>query len=164
MHFSADQEFSSITMVSGHSYVLPSTGPDMLERKSSTLVVGPGRQSNLNSSQVVTKLTPRAVFQSLPYQCVVDIRKHTAHTVLKNRERRQRSQNDAHFSRDPIFTKAELQSERYNTYREKQRGNTKKSQEEQVWTDELEGVFQLGGLRRRSKTPTSVTKLYFSFA
>lgn len=151
-------------MVSGHSYVLQSTGPEMSERNSSALVVGPGSQSNLNSSHVVTKLTPRAVFQSLPYQCAVDIRKHTAHAILKNQQRRQRSQNDAQVSRDPIFTKAELQSERYNTYREKQRGNTKNSQEEQVWTSELEGVFQLGGLGRRSKTPTTVTKLYFSSA
>lgn len=151
-------------MVSGHSYVLPSTGPDMPERKSSALVVGPGSQSSLNSAQVVTKSTPRAVFQPLPYHCGVDIRKHTAHVLLKNRERGQRSQNDAHITRDPIFTKAELQSERYNTYREKQRGNTKKSQDEQVWTDELEGVFQLGGLGRTPETPTTVTKLYYSFA
>lgn len=94
----------------------------------------------------------------------MDIRKQTAHAALKNRERRQRSQNDVHVSQDPIFTKAELQSERYNTYREKQRGNTKKSQEEQVWTDELEGVFQLGGLGRMSQTPTTITKLYYSSA
>lgn len=152
MHISADQEFSSIAiMFSGHSlYVLPSTGPDMSERKS--------------SAQGVTKSTPRAVFQTLPYHCGVDIRKHTAHAAPKIRERRQRRQNDAHVSRGPIVAKAELQSERYNAYREKQRGNTKKPQVEQVWTDELEGVFQLGGLGRMSWTPTTVTKLYYSFA
>lgn len=122
----------------------------MSERKSSALIVCTERQSNLNSAPAVTKSTPHAVFQSLPYHCGVDIRKQTAHAALKNRERRQRSQNDVHVSQDPILTKAELQSERYNTYRERQRGNTKKSQEEQIWTDELEGVFQLGGLGRMS--------------
>lgn len=137
-------------MFSGHSYVLPSTGPDVSERKSSAVVVCSERQSNLNSALVVTKSTPHAVFQSLPYHCGVDVRKHTAHAVLKNRGRRQRSQIDVHLSQDPIFTKAELQSESYNTYREKQRANTKKTQEEQVWTDELEGCFQLGGLGRMS--------------
>ena len=137
-------------MVSGHSYVLPSTGPDTSERKSSAVVVCPERQRNPNSALVVTKSTPHAVFQSLPYHCRADSRKKTAHAVLKLRERRQRSQIDVHVSQDPIFTKAELQSESYNTYREKQRRNTKKSQEEQVWTDELEGVFQLGGLGRMS--------------
>lgn len=141
-------------MASGHSYVLPSTGPDMPERMSSALVVGSRSQSNLNSAQGVTKPTPHIVLQSLPPHCGADIRKHTAQAALKNRERRQRRQNGTHVSRDPIFTNAELQSERYNTYREKQRGNTKKPQEEQVWTDELEGVFQLGGLGRISWTPT----------
>lgn len=144
-------------MVSGHSYLVPSTGPDMPERKSSALVVDSRSQNNLNSAQVVNKSTPRIVFQSLPYQCEVDIRKHTAHAALKNRARRQRSQNDNHVSRDPIFTNAELQSERYNTYREKQRRNTKNPQEEHVWTDELERVFQLGGLGRNSWTLTPFT-------
>lgn len=144
-------------VVSGYSYVLPSTGPDIPERKSSALVVGSRRQSDLNSAQVVTNPTPRIVFQSLAHHRGVDIRKNRAHAALKDRERRQRSQNDTHVSRGPIFTNAELQSERYNTYREKQRGNTKKPHEEQVWTDELEGVFQLGGLGRVSWTSTPFT-------
>lgn len=144
-------------MVFGHSYVLPSTGPDMLEKKSSALVVDPRSQSNPNSAQVVTKSTPRVDFPSMPYHCEVDIRKRTAHAALKIRERRQRSQNLTHVYRDPIFTNAELQSERYNIYREKQRGNPKKPQEEQVWTDELERVFQLGGFGRISCTPTPYT-------
>lgn len=129
-------------MVIGHSYVLPSTGPDMPERESSALVVDSRSQSNLSSAQVVTESTPRIVFPSMP--CEVDIRKCTAHAALKIRERRQRSQKITHVSRDPIFTNAELQSERYNIYREKQRRNSKKPQEEQVWTGELESVFQLG--------------------
>lgn len=137
-------------MVPSHTYVLPSTGPDMPEGKSSALVVGSRSQSNLNSTQVVTKSTPRIVFQSLPYHYELNIRKHTAHAALKNRERRQRSRNVTHVSRDPIFTNAELQSERYNTYREKQRENIKKQQKEQVWTGELETVFQLGGFGRIS--------------
>lgn len=144
-------------MVFGNSYVLPSTGPDMLERKSSALVVDSRSQSNLNSAQVVTKSTPRIDFPSMPYHCELDIRKRTAHAALKIRERRQRSQNLTHISRDPIFTNAELQSERYNVYREKQRGNPKKPQEEQVWTDELERIFQLGGFGRISCTPTPYT-------
>ncbi len=144
-------------MAFGHSYVLPSTGPDMPERKSSALVVDSRSQSNLKSAQVVTKSTPRIVFPSMPYHCEVDIRKRTAHAALKIRERRQRSQNITRVSRDPIFTNAELQSERYNIYREKQRGNSKKPQEEQVWTDELEAVFQLGAFGRISCTPTPYT-------
>lgn len=142
-------------MVFGHSYVLPSTGPDMPERKSSALVVDPRCQSNLKSAQVVTKSTPRIVFPPMPYHCEVDIRKRTAHAALKIRERKQRSQSITRVSRDPIFTNAELQSERYNIYREKQRRNSKKPQEEQVWTDHLEAVFQLGGFGRISCTPTT---------
>lgn len=139
-------------MVIGHSSVLPSTGTDMPERKSSALVVDLRSQSNLSSAQVVTESTPRIVFPSTPYHREEDIRKRTAQAALKIRERRQRSQNITFVSRDPIFTNAELQSERYNIYREKQRRNSKKPQEEQVWTDELERVFQLGGFGRVSCT------------
>lgn len=132
-------------MVIGHSYVLPSTGPDMPERKSSALVVDSRSHGNLSSAQVVTEPTPRVVFPSMPYHREVDIHERTAHAGLKIRERRQRSQNITHVSRDPIFTNAELQSERYNIYREKQRRNSRKPQEEQVWTGGLERVFQQGG-------------------
>lgn len=47
--------------------------------------------------------------------------------------------------RCPILTKAELRSPRYLAYREKQRQyKMKGSKTEQVWSDELEEVFQDG--------------------
>jgi hypothetical protein len=45
----------------------------------------------------------------------------------------------------PIFTKVELQSERYVNYRKNQnKNNVKRGKGEQVWTDELEEAFQDG--------------------
>lgn len=41
---------------------------------------------------------------------------------------------------DPLFTKTELRSERYNAYRKKNRNTS----ERQKWSDELEDSFQLG--------------------
>lgn len=41
---------------------------------------------------------------------------------------------------DPLFTKTELRSERYNAYRKKGRNTS----ERQKWNDELEDSFQLG--------------------
>lgn len=41
---------------------------------------------------------------------------------------------------DPLFTKTELRSERYNAYRKKGRYTS----ERQMWNDELEDSFQLG--------------------
>lgn len=41
---------------------------------------------------------------------------------------------------DPLFTKSELRSERYNDYRKKGR----KTSERQKWSDQLEDSFQLG--------------------
>lgn len=41
---------------------------------------------------------------------------------------------------DPLFTKIELRSERYNAYRKKSRNTS----ERQKWNDELEDSFQLG--------------------
>lgn len=41
---------------------------------------------------------------------------------------------------DPLFTKTELRSERYNTYRKKGRN----ALDRQKWNDELEDSFQLG--------------------
>lgn len=48
---------------------------------------------------------------------------------------------------DPLFTKTELRSERYNSYRKKGR----KTSERQKWNDELEDSFQLGIFRLRFK-------------
>lgn len=47
---------------------------------------------------------------------------------------------------DPLFTKAELRSERYNTYRKKGRNIS----DGQKWNDELEDAFQLGLLTHES--------------
>lgn len=41
---------------------------------------------------------------------------------------------------DPLFTKTELRSERYNAYRKKGRNTS----DRQKWNDELEDSFQLG--------------------
>lgn len=129
--------------------VLLSNGPPA-KYQSPALLVESGNQSAgyLNSTPEVTKSTFRALRQSSQSIPAVRFRKDATHVQIL--ERRQRVQtNPRHLALDPLFTKAELQSERYIAYREKQRQRAKKPQDEQVWTDQLEEVFQLGMPGRR---------------
>lgn len=134
--------------------VLPSNAP-AFPRGSASPRVGSENLglSSLESTPTVTRSTSRALHQtSLPS---IDTRSHTA-SVLQTRERRQRKH------KDPLFTKAELQSEKYIAYRKKYKHGGKKPQEEQCWTDDLEEVFQLA-LREipntgRRKTPCDIRK------
>lgn len=91
--------------------------------------------SSLESTPTVTRSTSSALHR--------DTRSHTIGGALQVQEKRRRKHNGA-YSQDPLFTKAELNSTKYLTYREKVRRGGKKPQEEQIWTDELEEVFQLG--------------------
>ena len=121
--------------------VLPSNAP-ALPHGTGSPNVGSGSlgSSSLESTPIAARSTSCVLHQtSLP---PVNTRNHTA-SVLQIRERRRRKHNGA-YSRDPLFTKAELQSERYIAYREKNKQGGKKPQEEQIWTDDLEEVFQLG--------------------
>lgn len=130
------QEFLSVMDPLQSLCVVPSDAP-AFPRGSESPRVGSGNPglSSLESTPTVTRSTSRALHQtSLPS---IDTRSHTA-SVLQTRERRQRKH------KDPLFTKAELQSEKYLAYRKKNKQGGKKPQEEQVWTDELEEVFQLG--------------------
>ena len=97
--------------------------------------------SSLDSCQTVIRSSSRALQRtSLPS---VNTRSQTNGGVQQVSERRRRTHNGAN-SADPLFTKAELQSDRYRAYREKNKRGGKKPQEDQVWTDELEEIFQLG--------------------
>ncbi|MCJ1464467.1 hypothetical protein MMC07_003080 [Pseudocyphellaria aurata] len=115
--------------------------------------------SSLESTSKVTRSTSGALQRSTLQP--VNNRSHTIGSVLQIREGRRRKHNGP-YSRDPLFTKAELQSERYLAYRKKNKQGGKKPQEEQIWTDELEEVFQLA-LREipntgRRKKPCDVRK------
>lgn len=123
--------------------VLPSNAPSLRHGTERPEVEpeNPGL-SSLDSCQTVIRSSSHALQRtSLP---TVNTRSQTTGGVLQVSERRRRKPNRAKPSRDPLFTKAELQSDRYRAYREKNKRGGKKGQEDQVWTDELEEIFQLG--------------------
>lgn len=61
---------------------------------------------------------------------------------------------------DPLFTKTELRSERYNAYRKKGRNTS----DRQKWNDELEDSFQLGVSTHKSNDFDISCWLYLSLA
>lgn len=122
--------------------MLPSNAPALADG-TETLKGNLGLSSR-ESTPIDTRSTSRALHRtSLPSS---NTRSQTIGGAVQIPERKRRKRNEA-FPRDPLFTKAELQSEKYLTYRQKNKQGGKKPQEEQVWNDELEEVFQLGMIR-----------------
>ncbi len=102
------------------------------ETENGALRVGSGNLQP-NGPPIITRS-----YRALPRTSSVSSRNHAANGTSPRRRRHK----PAH-ARDPTFSKAELRSDRYIAYREKQRQNRKKSD---VWTDELEDIFLLGKL------------------
>lgn len=136
------QEFLSVMDPLQSVSVLPSNGPALPHGTESPK--GNLGLSSLESTPTATRSTSRALHRtSLPCS---NARSQTIGGAIQIQERKRRKRNEA-FPRDPLFTKAELQSEKYLNYRKKNKQGGKKSQEEQIWNDELEEVFQLGMIR-----------------
>lgn len=119
--------------------VLPSNAPALPQGTES-----PKRGSG-NIELSSQESTPRSTSHTLHRTSLPsgNTRSHAIGGVLQIQGRRRRKDNKA-IPRDPLLTKAELRSEKYITYRKKNKKGGKKPQEEQIWTDELEEVFQLG--------------------
>lgn len=144
------QEFRSMVMEPRRSLcVLPSNAPapgQSPEGSRGALKVGSGNLglSSHEFAPAVSKSTSRVLNPtSLPTPHPQRYGYGTTSRIQDRRKRRHRSP-------DPIFTQAELHSDRYLAYLEKQRLKNKKSGEEQKWTDELEQAFQLGIYRGNS--------------